>query len=170
MPNASINKTTQEISTAAELPARERALLDELRDPTITWRSSRSQDHQTWESGGEMDPFRPRNKDFEHSTGITRSGRAIGGRRVAGGIDQHRQIDWHSVETETLRATTGAHEIRFSKTRVNSYSHQLRKGVDVTQYEAQFVSVHDKNQRVELKESSGVDLARLFADIARGIN
>lgn len=170
MANPSITKSHQAVSTEPVLPAREQALIDELRDPTLGWSISRSQDRQIWESGGEKDPSLNPIDDTHVFGGMTSRRSTIGRGGVTHRINPYKHIDWHSSETETLRATTDSHEIEFSKTHVDSYTHRLRQGMNITQFRATFVNIQDRDQRVVIDNSAYPGLERIFHEISKTIN
>ena len=82
----------------------------------------------------------------------------------------HRHLDWHAIETEPLRTTTDSHEIEFSKTQVNSYTHLIRQGINIANFLVEIVNISDRHQRVALVEANHPNLAKIFDDISERIN
>jgi hypothetical protein len=161
---------TGDIST----PPREELLIETLRDASLTWSSSRSHQFDTWKSeapgylgspGASLDDgWSPRvhcglgHSSFDNSFSRIES--------FAG----FSPSDWHTVATETLCTTTDAHEVTFTKTRVNGYSHQFGLATNHTSYAVEFRSLDDKDQRVRVEESQCRALAEIFHEIAKRIN
>ena len=82
----------------------------------------------------------------------------------------HRHLDWHAIETEPLRTTTDSHEIEFSKTLVNSYTHLIRQGINIAKFRVEIVNISDRHRRVALDEATHPNLAEIFDDISKRIN
>lgn len=168
--SSSQSKGQPTITGDISMPTRDEVLVETLRDASLTWSSSRSRQHETWKSDARSYILSPSAGLDDGLSPRPHRGFGIGGVRPALRLMTYAQIDWHTVETETLRTTTDALEVVFTKTHVNAYSHQFRQGTDKTSYVAEFRSLDDKDQRVRVEESQCPALARIFQDIAKRIN
>jgi hypothetical protein len=163
--NNSVTSKNTSDSASPVMPSREEALIEALREPALVWKSARTREHRSWESGGGSDPRCP-DLDPLSDTGILQAASGLRSRSMP----RHVGMDWHTVESETLSAQTEQYTVSFKKTAVNSYSHQLRESYVRQWYVAEFVRRDDKDQRLVLDQAKFPVLESLFHEIAARTN
>jgi hypothetical protein len=151
-------------SRDAFMPGREEFFIENLRESSLVWQSSRTQEERSWQRGG-SDPRCP-NFDTLSDMDILGMTPRISSRSMM----RHTERDWRTIESQTLSAQTDEYDVAFKKTHLRSYSGRLGESLDKCWYTVDFISRSDHTQIFSLDDTKFPSLGPVFEEIATKIS